>query len=549
LASLSHPNIAAFYSASEFENQLVMIMEFVDGITLEAESDRHPIGLPQTLDYMCQVLEALSYAHRNGVIHRDIKPCNMMLTPLGVIKLVDFGIAKSALDTNLTMTGTLVGSPKYMSPEQVKGEKVDARTDLYSVGLSLYRFITGVHPFPYENLHLLMSAQIQQAPRPPIQVDPNIPQALNDTVVHALEKDPAKRFQTADEFRRALASIMKSQKAMGASGLIQAQGPIAQPAEASVAPPVPMPTTVIPSSAPDVTPTWLHPPAPLVTRRRLYVAAGALLAVVVILVLAIELFKSVANRRIGPAGGTVNQPANTASRSLAPTLTLSSGDMVLVEGGEALLGKDRHKVTVGAFYIDRTEVTNRQYLMFCDGTGHPKPPGGEMASPDYPVVNITLADARDFAHWANKRLPSADEWEKAARGTDGRIYPWGNDLHFEFANIIWNREAAKAGELASATAYPAGESPYGALNMLGNVWEWVDAPAEVPEGAEFKKYEALFKDLIPPLSPQDPFYEVRGGSYRSAPKDPTVLLWEHLPMPARGSGPDIGFRCAKDVDQ
>ena len=146
LASLNHPNIAGLHTAFRLENQLLMIMEFVNGTTLEDKLKNGPFPLNDAIDYVSQVLSALGYAHSHGVIHRDIKPANMMLTPENVIKLMDFGIAKSKTDRKLTMTGTTLGSLYYMSPEQVQGTDLDPRSDLYSVGVSLYEMVTDLAP-------------------------------------------------------------------------------------------------------------------------------------------------------------------------------------------------------------------------------------------------------------------------------------------------------------------------------------------------------------------------------------------------------------------
>ena len=207
LASLNHPNIAGLHTAFRLENQLLMIMEFVDGTTLEDKLKNGPIPLSDAIDYVSQVLSALGYAHSHGVIHRDIKPANMMLTPENVIKLMDFGIAKSKADRKLTMTGTTMGSLYYMSPEQVQGTDLDPRSDLYSVGVSLYEMVTGSRPFKGNSDYDLMVAQLQKAPLPPIDVLPELPKALNDIIMISLEKDPARRFQSAEAFRFALQSV------------------------------------------------------------------------------------------------------------------------------------------------------------------------------------------------------------------------------------------------------------------------------------------------------------------------------------------------------
>ena len=143
LASLNHPNIAALNTALTLDNQLVMMMEYVDGVTLASRLQQGPIPPVDAVNYSEQLLGALSYAHKLNVIHRDVKPANMMLTPKGVVKLMDFGIARPNNDSGMTVTGTTLGSLNYMSPEQVRGEPVDQRSDLYSMGVSIYEMVTG----------------------------------------------------------------------------------------------------------------------------------------------------------------------------------------------------------------------------------------------------------------------------------------------------------------------------------------------------------------------------------------------------------------------
>jgi eukaryotic-like serine/threonine-protein kinase len=207
LASLHHPNIAALRTALTLDNQLVMIMEFVDGVTLSSRLNQGAIPPALAVKYIDQVLDALSYAHKQNIIHRDIKPANMMLTPDGTVKLMDFGIARSASDRSLTMTGTTLGSLNYMPPEQVKGDPADNRSDLYSLGVSLYEMVTGQLPFTAESNYAMMAAHLQEVPKPPIVLRPGIPQTLNQIIVMALAKDPGQRFQSADAFRGALRSV------------------------------------------------------------------------------------------------------------------------------------------------------------------------------------------------------------------------------------------------------------------------------------------------------------------------------------------------------
>jgi serine/threonine-protein kinase len=207
LASLNHPNIASLRTALTYENQLVMVMEFVEGETLANRIARAPISTAEAVNYAEQILSALSYAHAHNIIHRDIKPANMMLTPQGAVKLMDFGIARSGTDGSLTSTGTTLGSLNYMPPEQVRGESADARSDIYSFGVSLYELLTGKLPFHGDSQYSLMTAHLNQEPQPPINLRADVPPELNQIILMAMAKDPADRFQTADAFRNALKSV------------------------------------------------------------------------------------------------------------------------------------------------------------------------------------------------------------------------------------------------------------------------------------------------------------------------------------------------------
>src|SRR5450759_1438452 len=243
MASLNHPNIAALRTAFTADNQLVMIMEYVEGTTLAERLEHGPIPAAEAMNYIDQALSALSYAHQKHVIHRDIKPSNMMLTPQGVVKLMDFGIARAGDERSLTMTGTTLGSLGYMSPEQVKGEATDARSDLYSVGVSLYEMVTGQRPFQATSDYSVMAAHVKETPKPPVELQAGLPAALNEIRRMAIAKDPAQRFQTAEAFRNALSSVRIAPSA--------SQAAVPSPSEAATA------DTILPSalSQPAVTAT------------------------------------------------------------------------------------------------------------------------------------------------------------------------------------------------------------------------------------------------------------------------------------------------------
>ncbi|MBZ5698640.1 MAG: protein kinase [Acidobacteriia bacterium] len=301
LASLDHPNIAALRTALTLDNQLVMIMEYVEGVTLASRLLQGTIPPADAVNYTGQVLGALSYAHRLNVIHRDVKPANMMLTPQGVVKLMDFGIARPNDKASMTVTGTTLGSLNYMSPEQVKGEPVDARSDLYSLGVSLYEMVTGKLPFRGPSDYSLMAAHLQEPPQPPIALRPDLPKGLSDIILMAMAKEPKDRFQSAEACQNALKSVLTS---LGIPAAIPVPAVRATGAAlSSAAPPLAVASV---ESRPSVA---APPPS---SRRGLYMALGGLIVVGILAAAAFYV-----PRRIGTQANT--SPANSSSSSQTVT--------------------------------------------------------------------------------------------------------------------------------------------------------------------------------------------------------------------------------------
>ncbi|HUJ41506.1 MAG TPA: serine/threonine-protein kinase, partial [Candidatus Acidoferrales bacterium] len=202
----------------------------------------------EAVDYVDQVLGALSYAHARGVVHRDIKPANMMLTRAGVIKLMDFGIARAAGENKLTQTGSTLGSIYYMSPEQVQGQNLDSRSDLYSLGVSLYEMVTAQHPFEGDTGFTIMKGHIDGQFTPPRDVNPMISAALNDVIVRSMAKNPDERYQNADEFAGALQGVRRA--LAGSTRSIPAVAPpVVSPSVAATTPSRPA-FTQVPAAAP-----------------------------------------------------------------------------------------------------------------------------------------------------------------------------------------------------------------------------------------------------------------------------------------------------------
>ncbi len=204
-ATMEHPHIAAMRTAFRVQDRIVMIIELIGGANVAELLQHGPLELPEALSYAAQTLSALEYAHARGVVHRDVKPANIIATPAGTVKVTDFGIARAGGgNQRLTATGMALGSLPYMSPEQIRGGIPDARSDIYSVGVTLYEMVTGVQPIRGENEYAIMHAHLTEEPVPPSRLIPSLSADLEGVILKALAKAPEHRFQSAAEFRSAL---------------------------------------------------------------------------------------------------------------------------------------------------------------------------------------------------------------------------------------------------------------------------------------------------------------------------------------------------------
>ncbi|HQU90923.1 MAG TPA: serine/threonine-protein kinase [Pyrinomonadaceae bacterium] len=208
LAKLHHPNIATLYSMFRQGEELFMVLEYVRGRCLDdIIARRGAMDASEVMPVFCQILDGINHAHEFGIIHRDIKPGNMILTDNGTLKVLDFGIARLLGSNRMTRAGHVIGTLEYMAPEQVKGLDTDARSDTYALGMMLYEVLTGRTPFDTDNEFELMKMQTEMMPPLPRSINPNIPQAIEEVIVRSIQKDPDLRFQTAGEFRDAVVAI------------------------------------------------------------------------------------------------------------------------------------------------------------------------------------------------------------------------------------------------------------------------------------------------------------------------------------------------------
>lgn len=230
-AALSHPNICTIYEVDEFERQSFIAMEYCEGETLKERISQGPLLLDEAVELASQIAEGLAKAHKQEIVHRDIKPANIFITNDGLVKILDFGLAKLAGQTRLTKTGTTLGTVAYMSPEQARGEEVDLRSDLWSLGTILYEMITGRPPFRGEQEAGMVYSILNEAPEPPTGVRTGVPMELERIISKCLARDPQERYQSAEGLLSDLRPLERSLTGTSiASGTKELSRPSARPA-------------------------------------------------------------------------------------------------------------------------------------------------------------------------------------------------------------------------------------------------------------------------------------------------------------------------------
>ncbi|PYT28362.1 MAG: hypothetical protein DMG57_15115 [Acidobacteria bacterium] len=411
-----------------------------------------------------------------------------------------------------------MGTPYYMAPEQVLGKAITEQVDVYAFGVMLFELMTGAKPITGDTVERIFYCILQE----PLDLAPlrqaGVHDPVIDLVVRCTEKDPSRRPQGFSEVCARIQKIMNewdaSTRASKAPATIDPAmaSTVAVPRAVSVQP-APAREEAAPVPAPAPSKPWLIPAVVI----GLAIAGGGI-------------YFALRSPAVVPAPAEISNAPKIPER-----LALLSGDMMVVPAGLFLFGKDKQSQSLPPFYIDKTEVSVGAYAQFCEAKGRPLPKANSLDHSDYPVVDVTFDDAREFAKWAGKRLPSTQEWEKAARGTDGRLYPWGNNPDPARANV-----GHANGSVTVVAGFENGASPGGALNMLGNVWEWVDE-LRTPSALALAHFAKI---LDPAPTAEEPWYVIRGGSFHDQPSD--AYLWDAATIPARHHDKNIGFRCAKN---
>jgi serine/threonine protein kinase len=219
-SALEHTNICSVHELGEHDGRTFLVMGFYEGETLRQKIDRGPLKIDEAIAIACQVVQGMAKAHGHGIVHRDIKPANIMVTTEGVAKILDFGLAKLSGRTLLTRTGSTLGTAAYMSPEQARGESVDHRTDIWSLGVVLYEMIAGRRPFASDYEQALVYQILNAEPEPLSKIRPETPAGLAQIARHALAKQAAERYQTMEELRDDLAAVAEGLKPLKANPLV-----------------------------------------------------------------------------------------------------------------------------------------------------------------------------------------------------------------------------------------------------------------------------------------------------------------------------------------
>jgi formylglycine-generating enzyme required for sulfatase activity/tRNA A-37 threonylcarbamoyl transferase component Bud32 len=501
VGAISHENIVRVYDFGEHDGRPFMVMEYLKGNDLRAAIQQGQVpGTLEKLRVLLQLARALKHVHELGVIHRDLKPDNVFISHSGQVKLMDFGIAKTQ-DLSITRTGYTLGTPYYMSPEQVNAKDVSSRADIYAFGILMFELFAGVKPFQAESVQEVFLKILNEPLDPALLVEAQVPAPVIDLIKRCADKDQTKRPESFDVIIRDLESFLKALETGNEEQISAMSRPAMQ----------------IPKGV---------------------VFGGIAAVALIVILLVMNLLPRAGNP--SPAKKVIDAAAEA---ELPARIQTSTGEMVLVREGEFLFGESNEKRVQKAFYIDTFEVTNAIYRKFATERGWPLPEGfpDDEASKQLPVVNVTFMDAREFASWARKRIPYAVEWEKAARGMQGRTYPWGYE-HLPELSVVEDNPKLKGNKGPKPVgSWPSSDSIYKAQDLAGNVFEWIDERVK-PSPPALRYFASVMK---PPPGENDLWVQIRGGSF-ARPLVPNVST-QFASAPANYKNSDIGFRCVVDA--
>jgi serine/threonine protein kinase/formylglycine-generating enzyme required for sulfatase activity len=634
LARLSHPNIVKVLDYGEFEGSPYLVLEYLPSGTLKEKLGR-PLPWKDAVRLLLPIASALQYAHEQGIVHRDVKPSNVLITRSGEPMLSDFGIAKileSEETATLTGTGIGVGTPEYMAPEQWTGQ-AGPQADIYSLGVVLYELVTGHKPYMADTPAAILLKQAKEPlPRPTLFV-PDLSEDIEKILIKALAKKPTSRYKSMDGFAAALEYLLTGKKRTAKPAAVLAEPEREHTGDLATVGQSDSQATVREEETRDeLEKSFTARPATPAHQKKAglprtawfaIIGVGSCLGVAILAGIVAFAFgwiqigspshqaegtgtqiqesspgtyatwttQALLTQAAFPTVSFTLSPVPSDTFVQAPTATpLGIGStwtrpsdgmvMVYVPAGEFIMGMEAEDalwicsqyfndceqfwnwytnaapvrtVYLDSYWIDSTEVTNAMYAI-CVQASACDPPASYSSylnqrssyynNPqyaNYPVVFVSWRAADTYCEWAGGHLPTEAEWEKAARGTDGRYYPWGNTLpNCSLTNYQTGYGDFCVGDTKAVKSYPSGVSVFGAYEMAGNVWEWTS-----------DWYDETYYSTMPSRNPHGPSsgtkHVLRGGSFYGG-EDPLRSSARYAYDPTKAIG-QAGFRCARDSEK
>jgi eukaryotic-like serine/threonine-protein kinase len=588
-ANLFHPHIATVLDMGEADGRHFIAMRYVDGLSLDKVlAQRGPLPWAEALKITEEIASALDFAHARGLIHRDVKPQNIIISQSEGAVLTDFGLVKAIQSTALTTaTGAMLGTPSYIPPEIWLGQAATPASDQYALACVIAEMLTGQPLFVGKSAPAIMTLHVLNGPEFPAAWPDGVPPNFTAILQRSLIREPASRYASVI----ALAQAMRPSTEPPAPAAVPG-GDVARAGDGAL-------------SKPQSKTPW-----------GLILATVAVLGVLIIMAGLIfrpvppstptqapAIAAPVASPTMVVASATPpptpEPPTNTPHPTAVPTLGIGSTriatdgmTLLYVPASEFTMGsndgeadeKPPHLVYLDAFWIDQTEVTNAMFKKFIDATHyqtdaekqgngyvfdtakktwsdtqganwqHPRGPSNNLTGLDnHPAVQVSWNDATTYCIWAGGDLPTEAQWEKAARGPstgsgDQRTYPWGdakvagNLLNSADHNldVDWADKSIDDGYQFTAPVghYPDGVSPYGALDMAGNVWEWMRDWYD-------DKYYASSPARNPENTTKSDAHVLRGGSWNNEAAN--VRASNRLRSLPVNRDEVFGFRCARDI--